>query len=286
LFRQAFRILGRSLWELWDNIFVLVVANLLWSVALVPAMAALSFIGGWVGIGVTIVTLLFLGGPVTLALYELTLNANRRERLELYVFFQSFRANYWRGFKVGLLNVIFLVLAFVNLTFYSSLFATNNPLGIAVILWGYVVFIWFTMQFHMWPLGVRMEKFSLWGLLRNSFLATFKYPILSLVLGAVIGVFFLLSGLLSFLPIVIFGMSFHALVGNKALNLVLEKEQVKHQNQPVSESESPFQITETAPLPPKPEPEAKPFSTRNAPQGVRRRGSVEKTPGEESSSKL
>lgn len=284
MFRQAFSILGRSLWELWDNIFVLVVANLMWSLALVPAMAALSFVGGWIGIGVTILDLLFLSGPVTLALYELTLNANRRERLELYVFFQSVRTNYWRGFQVGLLNVIFVVLAFVNLTFYSSLAASNSPLGIAVILWGYVVFIWFTMQFHMWPLGLRMEKFSLLGLLRNSFLATFKYPVLSLVLGLVVGLFFLLSGLVSFLPIVIFGMSFHALVGNKALNLVLEKEQVRQENSPAREGENPFQI-EAAPLPPPPEPEDKPFTTRNAPQGVLRRGGVEKTGGE-SSSKL
>lgn len=284
MFRQAFYILGRSLWELWDNIFVLVVANLLWSVALVPAMAALGFLGGYVGIAIAVVTLLFLGGPATLALYELTMNANRRERLELVTFFNSFRTNYWRGFKVGLLNVIFIVLAFVNLTFYASLYATSNPLGIAVILWGYVVFIWFTMQFHMWPLGVRMEKFSLWGLLRNSFLATFKYPVLSLVLGFVVGLFFLLSGIISFLPIVIFGMSYHALVGNKALNLVLEREQVKQQNQPVEEGENPFAI-DAKPLPSKPEPRARPFTTRNTPQGVRRRGSVE-TPGEEKTSKL
>lgn len=285
MFRQAFSILGRSLWELWDNIFVLVVANLVWSLALVPGMAALSFIGGWVGLVVTILDLLVLSGPVTLALYELTLNANRRERLELYVFFQSVRANYWRGFQVGLLNVIFVVLAFVNLTFYSSLAAGNSPLGLAVILWGYIVFIWFTMQFYMWPLGLRMEKFSLIGLLRNSFLATFKYPVLSLVLGFVVGLFFLLSGLISFLPIVIFGMSYHALVGNKALNLVLEKEQVKQENAPAGEGENPFHI-DAAPLPPPPpEPEPKPFTTRNAPRGVLRRGRTEKS-GEESSSKL
>lgn len=285
MFRQAFAILGRSLWELWDNIFVLVVANLAWSLALVPAMGALSFIGGWPAIIITILDLLFLSGPVTLALYELTLNANRRERLELYVFGQSIRTNYWRGFKVGLLNVIFVVLAFVNLTFYSSLAASNSPLGLATILWGYVVFIWFTMQFHMWPLGLRMEKFSLLGLLRNSFLATFKYPVLSLVLGIVVGIFFLLSGLVSFLPLVIFGISYHALVGNKALNLVLEKEQVKQENSPASEGENPFAI-EAAPLPPPPpEPEAKPFTTRNAPSGVLRRGGVEKS-GEETSPKL
>jgi hypothetical protein len=287
LFRQAFSILGRSLWELWDNIFVLVVANLVWSLALVPAMAALSFIGGWIGIVVTILDLLFLSGPVTLGLYELTLNANRRERLELYVFFQSVRTNYWRGFQVGLLNVIFVVLAFVNLTFYSSLAASNSPLGLAVILWGYVVFIWFTMQFYMWPLGLRMEKFSLLGLLRNSFLATFKYPVLSLVLGFVVGLFFLLSGLISFLPLVIFGISYHALVGNKALNLVLEREQVKQEKSVAGEGENPFAI-EAAPLPPPkpaPEPEAKPFTTRNAPQGVLRRSGMEKS-GEESSSKL
>lgn len=272
MFRQALQILGRSLWELWDNIFVLVVANLIWALALIPTMASISFIGGWVGIGLGLVALLFLSGPATLGLYELTLNANRRERLELYNYTRSIRENFKRGWAVGLINVIFIILAFVNLTFYSSLAASNSPLGIALIIWGYVTFIWFTMQFHMWPLAVRMEKFGIWGLLRNSFLATFKYPVLSLVLGVIVGVFFLASGLLSFLPIVIFGMSFHALVSNKALNLVLEKEQVRAASQPAEEGERPFQITQEPLPPPAPEPEAKPYSTRNAPQGVLSRG--------------
>lgn len=284
MFRQALRILGRSLWELWDNLFVLVVANLIWALALVPAMASISFIGGWIGIALGLISLLFLSGPATLALYELTLNVNRRERLELYVYLHSIRDNYRRGWAVGLLNVIFLVLAFVNLTFYSSLAASNSPLGIALILWGYVAFIWFTMQFHLWPLAVRMEKFSIWGLLRNAFLASFKYPVLSLLLGLVVGLFFLASGLLSFLPLVIFGLSFHALVSNKALALVLEKEQVRVGNQTKDESENPYRITES-PLPPPPEPVAKAFSTRNTPQGVRRRGAID-TPDKQPPAKL
>jgi hypothetical protein len=253
---------------------VLVVANLLWTLALVPAMASLSFLGGLLGAGLCILALVFLTGPATLGLYALTQHANRRERLELNVYLRSLRENYWRGWLIGLLNVIFLVLAFVNLTFYSSLAASNSPLGIALILWGYVGFIWFAMQIHLWPLAVKMEKFGLWSVLRNSFLATFKYPILSMVLGMALSLFFLLSGLLSFLPVVIFGMSFHALVSNKALNLVLEREQARADSQP-KEGESPFQITE-APLPPPPsEPEAKAFSTRNTPQGVLRRGTVD-----------
>ncbi len=278
MFRQSFRILGRSLWELWDNIFVLVVANLIWALALVPAMASISFIGGWIGIGLALISLVLLTGPATLALYDLTLNANRRERLELYVYMQSVRQNYRRGWVVGLLNVIFLVLAFVNLTFYSSLASSNSPLGIALILWGYVGFIWFTMQLHLWPLAVRMEKFSLWGLVRNAFLATFKYPVLSLVLGLVLGLFFLASGLVSFLPLVIFGLSFHALVSNKALNLVLEKEQVRVNSQPKEDGESPYRITESPLPPPPPVSEAKAFSTRNTPAGVRRRGAPDKQP--------
>jgi hypothetical protein len=278
LFRQSLQILGRSLWELWDNIFVLVVANLLWALALVPAVASLSFIGGWLGVGLGLIFVLVLSGPATLGLYELTLYANRRERLELGTYLKSVRENYRRGWMVGLLNVIFVVLAFVNLTFYSSLAANNSPLGMALILWGYVVFIWFAMQIHLWPLAVRMEKFGLWGLLRNAFLASFKYPVLSLVLGLVLGLFFLLSGFLSFLPIVVFGMSFHALVSNKALNLVLEKEQVRLNNQPANSEGGAFQITESPLPPPPPEPEAKPFSTRNTPLGVRKRGRIE-TPG-------
>lgn len=275
MFRQSLQVLGRSLWELWDNIFVLIVANLIWALALVPAMASLSFIGGWVGVGLGLVFLVVLSGPATLGLYELTLNANRRERLELNNYIHSVRKNYRRGWVIGLINVIFIVLAFVNLTFYSSLAANNSPLGIALILWGYMAFIWFTMQFHLWPLAIRIEKFSIWGVLRNAFLATFKYPVLSLVLGTLVGIFFLLSGLLSFLPLVIFGISFHALVSNKALQLVLEKEQARVSNKPADEADSAFKITEAPLPPPPPAPEVKPFTTRNAPQGVRRRGKIE-----------
>ncbi len=264
--RQALNILGRSLMDLWDNLFVIVVANLVWAVSLMPSFGVVTWLGGWPGLVAALALAVLLLAPATLALHFLTADVNRREKLEISEFWRGYRQFYRRSWLLGLLNAGFLIAAFVNIIFYSSQAVNNSPLQFITYLWFYLAFIWFSMQIYMWPLAVRMEPFRPIGLLRNTFLATFKYPLLSLILGIFVAATFVLSSLLGFVPVVLFGVGYYAIIGNKALALVLAKEKERAS----SNSNSTYRVEATA-LPAKTEAAAV-FSTRSAPPGVKRRG--------------
>jgi hypothetical protein len=224
---QALQILGRGWRDLWDNLLVMIAANLIWAVTLLPGLGLLNLGSGLLASGLGLILIVLLAGPATLALYNLTLEVTRRERIELGDFWQGLRQYYRRGWVVALLNLAFGLLALLNLNFYLSPDLRNSPLSLGIILWGYITFAWFCMQLYLWPMAIRTEQFRLDGLLRNAFLATFKYPALSLIIGLATGLFFLIATLAAFLPIILFGMGYYALVSNHALRIVLQKEQAR-----------------------------------------------------------
>ncbi len=270
--RQAINILRLALLDFWDNLLVLTTANLIWAFSLVPAVGVAALLGNLLGlIAGALVAAIFVG-PASLALYSLTTEVNRRERLELGDYFRAIKRLYRRGWLLGLLNALFIILAIVNIIFYSSSTFQNNPLTILIFLWVYLVFSWFVAQLYLWPLAVRMEPFTLRGLLRNTFLSTFKYPVISLLVGGLMTALLFASYLLGFLPVILFGMVFHALVSNQALTAVVERENqraeaLKEQGLGASN----YQVE--VPLLPVAEPEPDPlYTTRNAPPGVKRRG--------------
>ena len=271
--RQALIVLGRGLADLWDNLLVLVVANLAWALALLPGVSLLVFVPG-LGLWLGLILLVLLLGPATLALYSFTIEVTRREKIEFGEFWRGLKQYYRRGWVVGLVNAVFTILAIFNLIFYLSPGISNSPLGLGIILWAYISFIWFCMQLYLWPLAVRMEQFRLGIWLRNAFLAAFKYPALTLIVGLVMAIFFFVSFLVAFIPVVVFGMGYHALVSNRALSVVLVKERERAEALQKKGEQSSYAVD----VPPLPEPEtpSRPvYSTRNAPPGVKRRGTSE-----------
>ncbi len=269
---QPLRILGQSLLDLWENLLVLVTANLAWGIALIPVLGLSLVLGGLLGTVLALVLLVIIVAPVTLGLYSLTAEVDRREKLELGDFRRGVRQNYRRAWLLGSINVIFFVLLLFNWAFYSSGSVANTPLSYLFFLWIYVGFLWFSMQLFLWPLAARMDKVRLLPLLRNGVLAALKYPLISFGLGLVMAIFFLLSFYLAFLPVILFGMSFYALIGNKALTVVLqrERERAARQEQQGGNA-SPYQVD----LPELPSKEAEAvFPGGTLPPGVKRRGSL------------
>lgn len=270
--RQALRILGRSVADLWDNLFALVVANLMWSLSLMPGLGVAIWVGGSLGLALGLLLLVLITAPATLALYVMTIEVIRLERVEFGEFWRGLREYYRRGWLVGFLNLIFVIIALFNLAFYSSPSVQSGPLALGIIIWGYVAFVWFTMQIYLWPLAVRMEKVRVGGLLRNAFLASFKYPGQTLVLGVVLAIIIAVSILLAFLPLIMFGMVYITIVSNKALTTVLRREQERATAKTEGGGNaSPYQVD--VPLLPEKDLEKEPsFSTRNAPPGIKKRG--------------
>ena len=267
MIRQALNILRLSMIDLWDNLYVLTLANLLWALSLAPGFGIYGLVGGYFGLGLGLLLIALISGPVTIGLYGLTLDVNRRERLDYGEIFRSIRRYYRRGIVLGILNILFLALTVINIGFYVNII----PL---LILWGYIVFTWFAGQLYLWPLAIRMEQFNLRTLLVNTLLCTFKYPALSLTLGFIMAIVFGISYFLLFLPVMVFVLVYHTMLSNKALLLILEREsaqvlKLREQGIEVESSLGDIQVPEPKPVV-APEPI---FTNQNPPPGVKRRGS-------------
>lgn len=271
MIKQAFGILGRSVLLVWDNLLVLTLANVVWALSLIPTLATLSFVPGFVGIILGVVLGAIFIGPSSLAFFVLTTEVTRQERLDFSEYIRGIRQYYKRGWLIGAINGVFGLLALFNLAFYGSPQLASSFFSVGIVLWGYVAFMWFTMQIYMWPLAVRLEKVTLGSLLRNSFLATFKYAGVTLIVGLFMAILLYLSLWVSFLPVILIGMAYYAVVCNKAVTLVLEREATRIAT--AGDKPSPYQV-EIPPLPSKPDDaaEAAFYTTRNAPPGVKKRG--------------
>jgi len=144
----AFR---RFFWRTYDNLGLLVPANLLWIALLIPVVTAPA---------------------ATAALFHLARMIARREPVGIRDFFSGFRIHFLPALKLGAFDLAIATVIWVNIDFYSRL---GGPASIpGVVLAG--LFIWagvfvLLMHAHLYPLLVEGER-SLKGLLRKSALLT------------------------------------------------------------------------------------------------------------------
>ncbi|MEI7554115.1 hypothetical protein [Candidatus Chlorohelix sp.] len=225
MFNRIIPVFLCALADLWDNLLALVLANILWAISIIPAVLLLNLpVPAPYVYFIAILPLIILGGPATIGLFALTANVTRLERLELGEFFKGIRTYYGRGIILAILNLIFASIAYINLAFYASI---NVAGGVVSIIWLWLIFFWLVLQVSLWPMALRIEnRFSLRLLFRNSLLATFKYLFFTLIIGLVLGIILFGSYYLLFLPTVLFGMSYHTLVSNNALQAILDKEKL------------------------------------------------------------
>lgn len=272
--RRILPILVRSLADLWDNLLVLVIANALWALSAMPGLAFLFLGGSVLAIVAMLVGLVLLVGPATMSLYYITADVNRRERVELREYLRGIRRYYRRGWALAALNAVFAIIAYFNFIFYSSKDVAGSPIALLSVIWLYLAVVWFTFQIYMWPLALRMEKLKIGLLLRNSALATFKYPFFGLVLALFLLLLLILSFFTAFVVTIIFGAVFQALVSNRALGVVLEQEEARSTGQ---NSTTVTGLAMNVPPPlekkaPAPEEVTEAIPTRNTPVGVKQRG--------------
>ncbi|MBI5931936.1 MAG: DUF624 domain-containing protein [Chloroflexi bacterium] len=102
---------------------------------------------------------------------------------DLGLFWETFRANFWRALPWGVAN-----LAFVGITF-SNFLAYNNVPGFTVYIlrlaWLAASLGWWGVVLYTWTLFYEMENPSVWGATRNALVMTLKNPLftLAVVLG-------------------------------------------------------------------------------------------------------
>jgi len=148
MLRPAFT---RALWNTYDHIGLLVVANLIWAALCLPIVTAPA---------------------ATAGLFHLARKISKGEEVSLRDLFSGFRQHFLPAFKLGIVELAALLLLWVNVDFYSHLRGVAAIPGMvlaAAMVWVAAFFL--LMHAHLYPLMVEGDT-ALKQLLRKSALLT------------------------------------------------------------------------------------------------------------------
>lgn len=197
---DAFRVLWRSLRDVYDDMFMLVGVNsfallmCLPVVTIPPALAGVAFVAHRVAHGLAFAP---------------------RD------FWTGFRL-YLRGsWKVAIPSLGGWFLLAMNLLFYSQ--QADPYLRLLIILWAFVGFVWLAIQFYLPPLLVYQQDKRVGALFKNAAILAVSRPLFNLVLLAMVVLLaagMVLSGVLAAL----FLFSVVSVIGAVALRYLLEPE--------------------------------------------------------------
>jgi uncharacterized membrane protein YesL len=152
LLRSAFR---RAVWNTYDHLGLLVLANLIWLLLCIPVITAPA---------------------ATAGLFRLASTIDHGEEASLHQLFVGVRTHFVAALKVGLFDLASLLLLWINIDFYSHLRGPATVPGMvlaAAMIW--LALFLMLMHAHLYPLLADGEK-SLKQLLRKSALLTLDNP--------------------------------------------------------------------------------------------------------------
>lgn len=197
---DAFRVVWRSLRDVYDDMFMLIGVNsfallmCLPVVTIPPALAGVAFVAHRVAHGLAFAPRDFWAG---------------------------FRLYLWDSWKVAIPSLVGWFLLAVNLLFYGQ--QADPYLRLLVILWGFVGFVWLGVQFYLPPLLVYQQDRRVGALFKSAAILAVSRPLFNLVLLVVVAVMaagMVLSGVLAAL----FLFSVVSVIGAVALRYLLEPE--------------------------------------------------------------
>jgi uncharacterized membrane protein YesL len=177
---NIFRTLWKSLRDLFDDLFVLAVVNLLWLLINAPLV---------------IVTFLALNNPsalyIVLLLGVLTLGPSTAGLYAVAERVTDGRTSSWRDFIAGLrtyatlswrvygLWMIGLIVILVNFQFYGQ--SGSSIASFLYVLFLYIALVWFGFLIYIGPLMVLQTDKRIRTIARNAALMTFGRPLFSLI---------------------------------------------------------------------------------------------------------
>ncbi len=193
---NPFRILWKSLADVYDNLFVAVGMNVLWLLLSIPAIALiagiftlLSFPQNLVIVVAPLLALLF-PGPGSIGIHHFMNQLFKEERVEFSLYLDGLKELWWRATVLFLLALIVDALLFVNISFYL---AQDGAVKYVAILWIYAFALWSMMLLYMNPLLVEQSNKNLVLIVRNAFLLCLDNAVPSLVILVMLSAIGILS---------------------------------------------------------------------------------------------
>lgn len=191
---DAWQVFRRTLSDLWDEMYLMAVVNVLW---------------------VALNLLLVTGPPATAGLFVFTHRLARGEDASLRDFFAGFRRYFWRSW----LWAIVAGAGFIILGGDVVLTGRLSSAGYVIFIQGFflaLLFLWAFLLLYAFPLLLEQERPSLLLALRNAFVMFTGNRSFSVTLFGLALLVALLSSLL-FAPWGVITVAFLALLGNHAV---------------------------------------------------------------------
>ena len=162
---QAFGVLGRSLKDLWEELFLVIGLSLLWWLAVI---------------------LLVGGPPATVALTTIGYRLGREQRVNLDFARETFKENFWISWRLGLFAAAGAIVIAGNIYFYLQ--QSGSWLQVLTFVFLYLALALLTVLLYAFPFVQAMTPATALGALRNAAIIAFANPLFSLILLLGMGV--------------------------------------------------------------------------------------------------
>lgn len=159
----SLRVIGQAFVDWWDGWLDMVLTTIVW------ILAQLTII---------------LGPPATFGLYYVVHQMINGEALSVKGMISGGRKYFWKAWIWGSLNLLVMIIFFVNINFYGSISAGWAPyLQVIVIMIG---FLWYCTQFYAIPYFFEQETKNLFVAFRNGLFTTLAAPFFTLLIMVVV----------------------------------------------------------------------------------------------------
>lgn len=201
---RAFRTFWVALCDLVDELWVLMVCNLIWSLICLPLLllTLVLFSQGfvWLTIGSGLLAVLLLAAT-TVGLYNVAWRVAEGRAIHVRDFFEGMRRYMLVSWRTTGLWGSGLLIMLVNVQFYSRL---SNLFGMVLTaFWLAALLIWLSMLLYLFPLLLIRPKTRWWVHMRYAFALVMGRPLFTLVTLALMLLVTLLTALLPVLPLVV-----------------------------------------------------------------------------------
>lgn len=220
-----FRVVWKSIKDVFDEMFLMILTNLLWCAISAPLLGLAAY-AGIQGAALPATILAMLGvlplGPANAGIYTIAQRATEGRTSKVNMFFAAMREHAVFSWKVygawmaGLITILF------NYTFYRD---WNSGAGAFMqVLFIYMFFIWLAFLIYIGPLMLLQSDKRLRTVARNAALMTFGRPIftlVTLVMMVVISILAMIPGLILLPGLILFALL--SVWGFNATNRLIEE---------------------------------------------------------------
>lgn len=192
---EAFRVIVKTVKDIWGEMFNLVLMNLFTLICLVVVIP---------------------GPPALAALYAMCNRVANDYAISWDNYFKAFREYFKQAWLYFALATLITILIVVNFWWYGQAFGDQTWVQWVRGAWLAVAFFWFVVNFYVWAFFMEQEDKRWRVALRNSALVAGANPLFTVMLLIVVGLLMVLSLVLTPL-FVLLGLAIWAMFGSEAV---------------------------------------------------------------------